>query len=390
MSDPIVIIGAGLAGLAAALEIEAAGESCLIFESADHLGGKLETTIVEDAYRLDRGFQVLLPSYPELQKLEGLNEDLELQFFNAGARLETDDGALLMANPLQHPSYLVSTAFGEYASFSDKLLVLKLQSELRFADPETLLKSATGTTREYLREYGFSEKMIANFWQPFFSGIFLERELKTSAGFFRYLTRMFAASPVAVPKLGIMELPVWMAKKLKRSEIALSTQVTSINNNSIETKAGKKIQARAVITETAGATDSVNQTFGSVTSFWFKSPEPPYEGAWLSLNSRRSETAKSIDHVAVLSNVSSSYAMNGDALICANVVAPSKDVDVSSVLSEAERLYGPTAKNWKLLREDKITRAFPLYLQRTDFDTPSQQGALERGRLAARQVLERL
>ncbi len=67
MADPIVIVGAGLSGLAAAIEIEAAGESTLILEQGDHVGGKLETTLIDDAYRLDRGFQVLLPAYGKFQ-----------------------------------------------------------------------------------------------------------------------------------------------------------------------------------------------------------------------------------------------------------------------------------------------------------------------------------
>lgn len=390
MADPIVIVGAGLAGLSAALELEAAGESCLIFDSAKHVGGKLETTVIDDAYRIDRGFQVLLPSYPELKKFENLESELQLQFFNSGARLETDDGSLLMANPLQHPSNIFSTAFGKYGSFKDKLLVLKLQSENLFTPPEKLLSTASGTTIDFLRAYGFSETIINSFWTPFFSGIFLESELQTAAGFFKYLTRMFASSPVAVPNLGIGELPKWMSQKLTNSEIKLSTEVMSINDNVVELDSGQKIRARAVISDTTSTQKSDRHRFGSVTSFWFKSPEAPYEGAWLSLVSRSPKMKKLINHVAVLSNVSRAYATKGDALICVNVIGTAPDVNLQSVLAEATQLYGPTVSTWTLLREDRITKAFPLYLDRSDFDTPSQQGALERGRLSAKQILKQL
>ena len=96
-----------------------------------HLGGKLETTIVEDSYILDRGFQVLLPAYPELRRFTELESSLELKYFKSGARLEQDDGPILMANPLRHPQNILSTALGTYATLKDKFLVVKACSNFR-------------------------------------------------------------------------------------------------------------------------------------------------------------------------------------------------------------------------------------------------------------------
>jgi protoporphyrinogen oxidase len=388
-AEPIIIVGAGLSGLAAALELEAAGEASLILESATHVGGKLETTFFKEAYRLDRGFQVLLPAYPELQRIENLEKDLELKYFKSGARLEMEKSPILMANPLLHPSQFLATAFGSYASFSDKLLVLKLQLDVQRGDPDALLNSSTLSTLEYLRAYGFSEKIISTFWGPFFSGIFLESELATAAGFFRYLVRMFASSPVAVPKLGVGEWPKLLERRLKKSEVRLGTQVKKITDQGVELSDGQKIKARAVISATMGQTNPEDTgPFGHVTSFWFASPEPPFEGAWLSLNSRSSK--RLINHVAVLSNVSPDYALKGDALICVSVIKERAEIDLELLLSEAQALYGPSTQSWVLLRADEIKRAFPLYLNRTDLNTPSQQGALARGRRVAREYLNSL
>ncbi len=387
MAAPIVIVGAGLSGLAAALELEAAGESALMIESQDFIGGKLETTLVEDAYRLDRGFQVLLPAYPELHRFEALSTDLDLRMFNSGARLETDAGSLVMANPLEHPTHAFETAFGSFGTLKDKLLILKLQLQVRSQEPDALLSSASGSTRRFLENYGFSETIIEKFFRPFFAGIFLERELETEAGFFKYLFRMFGSSRVAVPAKGVQELPLWMANRLKRSEIRLSTRVRSVSGNSVEFEDGRKTEARAVITETAPPND--RSAFGAVTSFWFSAPEPPFEGAWLSLNSRSQRPVGSLNHLAILSNVSRDYALKGDALICASVVGH-EVTSPANVRDQAEAIYGGSVKSWRLLREDRIFKAFPLYLQRHDSDTPSQQGALARGRAAARNVLKRL
>lgn len=390
MSEPIVIIGAGLSGLAAALELEAAGEQALILEASDRIGGKLKTDLVNDAYRLDLGFQVLLPAYPELRRFPDLESALELCYFGSGARLQMNGGSVLMANPLRHPLHLFTTALGRYGTLKDKLLVLRLQTEVQRGDAEHLLASASGSTLEYLRGYGFSEQMISSFWQPFFAGIFLESELNTAAGFFRYLTRMFATSPVAVPRFGIGEFPQFLAKKLNRSEIRLSSPVQTINGSVIELQSGEKIRARAVVHETQGHTGPSDAgPFGRVTSLWFRAPEPPFEGAWLSLNARVPLQKRLINHVAVLSNVSRDYALKGDALICVNVVEK-LGVDPKAVLAEATEWFGPEVAQWFLLRVDEIARAFPLYVNRTDADTPSQQGALARGRRAAERVLATL
>ncbi|RYZ64098.1 MAG: NAD(P)/FAD-dependent oxidoreductase, partial [Proteobacteria bacterium] len=116
MKNPIVIIGAGLSGLNAALEIEAAGESCVILDEAAHVGGKLESTVIDESYIVDRGFQILLPAYPELQRLGNLEQELDLKYFATGARLEREDGALMMGDPRQHPNQIASTVFGNYGS----------------------------------------------------------------------------------------------------------------------------------------------------------------------------------------------------------------------------------------------------------------------------------
>ena len=62
----VVIVGAGLAGLSAAREIQRHGLSVIVLEASDAVGGRVRTDIV-DGFQLDRGFQVMLTAYPELQ-----------------------------------------------------------------------------------------------------------------------------------------------------------------------------------------------------------------------------------------------------------------------------------------------------------------------------------
>ena len=67
-SHDVVVVGAGLAGLACARELTSAGLVVRVVEAADAVGGRVRTDHV-DGYTLDHGFQVLNTAYPELRRM---------------------------------------------------------------------------------------------------------------------------------------------------------------------------------------------------------------------------------------------------------------------------------------------------------------------------------
>ncbi|MEU7482325.1 NAD(P)/FAD-dependent oxidoreductase [Streptomyces sp. NPDC042319] len=78
----VVIIGGGVAGLAAAHHLTRAGATVAVLEAADRVGGRA-TTEQLDGYRLDHGSQLLVTSYPELSGTPALG-DLSLRPFAPG------------------------------------------------------------------------------------------------------------------------------------------------------------------------------------------------------------------------------------------------------------------------------------------------------------------
>jgi predicted NAD/FAD-binding protein len=66
MKPSITIIGAGISGLSVGLHLHR-GLSVKIIEASDRAGGRIKTDSVK--IQIDRGFQVLLTSYPEAQML---------------------------------------------------------------------------------------------------------------------------------------------------------------------------------------------------------------------------------------------------------------------------------------------------------------------------------
>ena len=63
----VLVVGAGLAGLACARRLAGAGLEVRVVEASDGVGGRMRTDVV-DGFRLDRGFQVLNTGYPEARR----------------------------------------------------------------------------------------------------------------------------------------------------------------------------------------------------------------------------------------------------------------------------------------------------------------------------------
>ncbi|MFC6268884.1 NAD(P)/FAD-dependent oxidoreductase [Frigoriflavimonas asaccharolytica] len=244
----IHIIGAEVSGLIAAQTLENSGFSPIILEATNSVGGRVKTDLV-DGYQLDHGFQVLLTNYPAAQKFLDYKK-LELQNFLPGASIFNDGKSQTIGDPLRDFSLLFPTIFANNISILDKIKILKLNLKLKTKSIEEIFHEKEISTLQYLKDFGFSDKTISQFFRPFFSGIFLENQLKTSSRMFEFVYKMFGEGNAALPKAGIQAIPNQLFENLKSTKILFNTKVDSVKDGEISLKNGKILQSDFTIIAT--------------------------------------------------------------------------------------------------------------------------------------------
>ncbi len=156
----------------------------------------------------------------------------------------------MLGDPRRDPAALPGTLTTDVLGVADKLRVARLAAEVLLPAPHTLLSGPDETTEAYLRGQGFSEAALDNFFRPFFGGIFLRRELDTSARLFRYYLRMLIAGGAALPRAGMGALPAQLADGL---DVRTGVRVTELRSHgshvTLQTSAGE-LDAQHVIVAT--------------------------------------------------------------------------------------------------------------------------------------------
>jgi protoporphyrinogen oxidase len=244
----IHIIGAGISGLIAAQILENHGYHPTIIEGSATIGGRVKSDVIK-GYTLDHGFQVLLTSYPAAKQY--LNYDtLDLQELLPGATIFKNGKQQTIGDPLRSLSLLIPTLFSSIGLVSDKIKILKLNTMLKKKKLFTIFKEDEKTTLQYLKNLGFSEEIIQNFFKPFFSGIFLEPNLETSSRMFEFVYKMFGGGLAVVPKDGIQAISNQLKNNLKNTEIIFNSRVKEVKNTEIVLEDGSEIKSHITIIAT--------------------------------------------------------------------------------------------------------------------------------------------
>ncbi|KAH9752240.1 Amino oxidase domain-containing protein [Citrus sinensis] len=225
--DRVIVIGAGLAGLAAATRLHSQGRPFVLLEASDAVGGRVRTDSV-DGFLLDRGFQIFITAYPEAQKLLDYNA-LNLQKFYSGAKVYYNGQFHTVADPFRHFWDSIKSLANPIGSVLDKLLIGLTRIRVLIKTDEQILTSSEVPVLELLRNIGFSDSIIDSFFRPFFGGIFFDKELETSSRLFDFIFKCLALGDNTIPANGICQIPNQLASKLPSESILLNTRVLSID-----------------------------------------------------------------------------------------------------------------------------------------------------------------
>ncbi|PDH48493.1 MAG: oxidoreductase [Bacteroidetes bacterium MED-G20] len=272
------IVGGGISGLIAANILEKYGVKPIILEASDRVGGRLKTDII-NGYQLDQGFQVLLSNYKAAQKYLDFDK-LDLQKLKPGACIFVNGRPIKFGDPLRDPSLLLPTLFANLGTVRDKLKIAILNFKIQKKSIESIFKTPEVTTSKYLKNVGFSNRIIHNFFKPFFSGIFLETELKTSSRMFEFIFKMFGEGLALIPKNGIEEIPKQLKSYLMKTTFKFNSEVIKINNKKIILKNGEILNTNYTIVAT-----EPNQMINNLKS-------PPFD--WKSCQNLYFTTSKCI------------------------------------------------------------------------------------------------
>ena len=361
----VVIVGAGLAGLACALRLREVGIPFQILEASDGVGGRVRTDVV-DGFRMDRGFQVLLPAYPEARRTLDYGP-LDLRPFKHADLIRFGGRFHRIADPRLEPWTAVKALFGPVGTLRDKFRVAPLISKVKAGKIEDQFRRPEGLTLDFLRWGGrFSETMIDRYFRPYLGCIFLERELVTSSRFFRFVLRTLVEGGAAVPAAGMGAIPEQLAGRLPEGTIRLNAAVETAEPGTVRLRGGETLAARAVVVATDGPTaarllpDAVRDPGSrAVTCLYFAADESPVKEPVLLLNA---DEPGPVNNLAVMSDVAPTYAPPGAALVSVTVLGdpPADDAALeASVRDQLAGWFGATVRGWRHLRTYRIRHALP-------------------------------
>ncbi|MFC9035550.1 NAD(P)/FAD-dependent oxidoreductase [Streptomyces sp. B21-104] len=398
-----LVVGAGLAGLACALDLIRAGLRVELLEASDGVGGRMRTDR-RDGFLLDRGFQVFNTSYPQVKRRLDLRA-LRLRPFTPGLVARTSSGRVRLTDPTRRPGDAGALLPGRVLPARDLAALAALTARDVLLPAKRVGQMTDRTAAEALVRAGLSPLAIEDLLRPFLSGVFLEEGLETSARFLHLVWRSMARGTLCLPAHGIGAVPAQLAAGLPEGALRLDSAVTGVTDSGVLLADGGERPGGAVVVATDSATAArllpgLPVPDGrTVTTYYHAADRSPLTEPTLVVDS-----GLAVLNSCVLTEVAPSYAPRGTALVSTSVLGSGPPGGERTVRARLAELYDADTSAWETVAAYTVEGALPAMrppwpLSRTTRFAPgryvcgdhratgSVQGALASGSRAAREVL---
>jgi phytoene dehydrogenase-like protein len=408
----VVVVGAGLAGLAAARQLAIHGVDVVVLEASDSVGGRVRTDRV-DGLLLDRGFQLYNPAYPEPSRVLD-HEALTLRSFAPGVIVATSDGPVHLADPRKQPRWAVEALNSRSGSLAGKLRFARYAWQVARTPARELETSIDFPAEVALRSAGIDDGFLESVLRPFLAGVFLEDRLETSRRFMDLVLTSFVKGAPAVPAQGMQAIPEQLHHALPSGTVRCQFAARSVDGGHVTTDDGV-VSGRAVIIATdpqaaAHLAPGLAVPRGrSVTTWYYLADgDPALLTDGLPVLVVDGERRGPVVNTVILTHAAASYATRGRVLVSASALGEHDDRETeSAVRAHLASLYAADTARWEHVATYAIPYALPemtvpldtrkpvalgewLYVAGDHRDTASIQGAMVSGRRTANTVLRHL
>lgn len=382
----VIVVGAGLAGLSAAIHLQNAGRSVTLLEASDRPGGRVTSDHI-DGFICDRGFQLINAKYPAVIEL-GVIE--EIDFIAAPRAIEVSMGSerIAIADPRRQPFSALHRGTGTLAEKFNFAKFVFYKAKKKQSLGAALRAAGCGTTYERTL-------------RPFLQGVFLTDPDNVDAQYGQSILKSFVSGSPGIPRYGVGQFSQALASRI--TDIEFNVRVEQINGTKVLTDSGSYTGTDVIVaTDPTTAAqllqlNDVAQMVGCITWYHTTDSNPSGTGRLLVDGQNRGPVINSV----VISDISSDYSPRGQHLV-------STTTNLSVTESEARRhlatLWGVQTQDWQLVAKYEIASALPLqsvgkalssptrikehvYVVGDHRSVPSQQGALFSGSLAAQLIL---
>lgn len=223
------VIGAGMAGMAAAYELKKAGFDVTVFESRDRVGGRI-WTIRKGDFLMDLGTAVYLGTYRDAIAMiheVGLTNDFVSTPVVMGLPRNGMLNHLDLTKPLR--SAMATRALSTGAKLKAARLVadvIKYRAGLGYDTYDELAEIDTETVRQYSRR-ALNEELLQYAARPMVSGTWVADDNDTSVALLHWTVRNMLVSHVYNLTTGVVGLPQHLSTLV---DTRLSHQVHNVTN----------------------------------------------------------------------------------------------------------------------------------------------------------------